>query len=63
MSHTLSQLIDAASEIGVLPMCNNSYTAVLVQAIEAYGKAVNDLTVAELLQLIETTKQQFNGGT
>ena len=58
---SITELLQASTDIGSVPPCNNSYTNLLVQAIEAYGKAMGDLTVRELLLMIETTKNKYNG--
>jgi hypothetical protein len=53
-------LIDACVEIGGIAECNALYTEGLRRRIIATGKAVEDMTVAELLALHRQHNAWFN---
>ncbi|WP_305907180.1 hypothetical protein Q9L42_017290 [Methylomarinum sp. Ch1-1] len=53
-------LIDVCLEIGDIAGSNCHYTAGLNRRIEQTGKSVEQLTVAELLQLHREFNTQFN---
>ncbi len=59
-AQTCRNLSDAADQIGSLIECNGRFESLLAQHIEATGKAVNDLTVGELMQHIQQCRDEFN---
>jgi hypothetical protein len=58
---TEEQLVNACIEIGGTTESNGHLTAGLARRIEATGKAVDELTVGELLQIINEYRELFNG--
>jgi hypothetical protein len=60
MTTTEQQLIGACMEIGGIPEANGHFTAGLARRIEATGKSVDELTVGELLRIINEHREWFN---
>lgn len=52
--------LEVCAEIGGISECNGRYTAGLSERIAATGKAIEDLTVRELLELHRQFNEFFN---
>ena len=54
------ELVEICQQIGRIAESNCHYTAGLARSIHAGGKSVEQLTIAELLQLNSDYKETFN---
>jgi hypothetical protein len=57
---TEEQLVNACIELGSISETNGHFTAGLARRIEAAGKTVDELTVGELLRIINEHREWFN---
>jgi len=55
------QLISISQKIGSIAEKNNHYTEVLAKRISRTGKTVQNLTIAELIEIDTTYTQYING--
>ncbi|MFZ4859232.1 MAG: hypothetical protein ACOYL3_22875 [Desulfuromonadaceae bacterium] len=60
MNPTEQELISISREIGGIASSNGLFTDGLSCIIEATGRSIPDLTIAELLHLTRSYKQTFN---
>lgn len=58
--NTLTELLEASKAIGGIYGSNSHYTEGLARRIEATGKSVMELTVAELMQLHDEYSAYYN---
>jgi len=61
-SITEHKLIDIAVQIGAIAESNNHYTAALAARINATGKHLEQLTIAEFIALDNQQRAFFNKG-
>ena len=57
---TEHKLVEIAQQIGNIANCNVHYTAGLASRIDASGKSIEQLTVAELIELDNLHRKHFN---
>jgi len=57
---TENQLISVVMQLGAIAECNCHYTAGLAKRIEETGKAVEALTIAELITLADDYNKLLN---
>lgn len=60
MTKTETDLIRACVEIGMIAEANCHYTAGLAARIEASGSRLENLTVAQLLNIVREHTSRFN---
>ena len=60
MKTTEQQLIEACKEIGAIAGCNGSFTHGLSLKIQATGKQISDMTICELLHIMDDYRTIYN---
>lgn len=53
-------LCDVARQIGCVASCNSAYQILLTTRVQQTGKRLTELTIEELLQLIDDCTAEYN---